>query len=301
MNNINREREVYKVTIVGSIVNFILVIFKFTAGILGHSAAMIADAIHSLSDFVTDIIVIIFVRIANKPQDNNHDYGHGKYETLATALIGLILIFVGFGVLWNGSSKIIQVIKGETIETPGAIAFWAAIISIILKEVIYRYSVIIGKKINSKVVIANAWHHRSDAFSSFGTAIGVGGAILLGKEWSVLDPIAAVIVSLFIMKIAIDILKPCIEELLEKSLPDDVEKEIEEIVTSFNGVKEPHNLRTRRIGNNIAIEIHIRMNGDLSLTESHSITCDIEEKLKKQYGKDTHIGIHIEPLSLKDK
>lgn len=298
MDNIGRKREIYKITIIGSIVNLVLVVFKFTAGILGHSAAMIADAIHSLSDFVTDVIVIFFVGISNKPQDKNHDYGHGKYETLATAIIGIVLLLVGFGVLWNGSSKIFQIINGTIIESPGVIALWAAIISIVFKEILYQYTVIKGKKINSKVVIANAWHHRSDAFSSIGTALGVGGAILFGKQWVILDPISAVVVSIFIIKVAISLLKPCLDELLEKSLSDAIEKEIEGIVTSFDGVSEPHNLRTRRLGSSIAIEIHIRMNGEMSLAESHCIACDIEDKLRKQYGESTHIGIHIEPIPM---
>lgn len=291
-----REKKIYKVTITGSFVNFILVAFKFLAGIFGHSSAMIADAIHSLSDFITDIIVLIFVRISNKPVDKGHDYGHGKYETMATAIIGGILLLVGFGVLWNGAYKILFFVKGGILESPGILALVAAILSIIAKEILYRYTVIEGKKLNSQVVIANAWHHRSDVLSSIGTAIGIGGAILLGTHWRVLDPIAAVIVSLFIVKVAIQLLIPCLEDLLEKSLPDDIEKEIIDLVTSFDGVCQPHNLRTRRIGNHYAIEIHIRMDGDLSLREAHRTATAIENKLKQQYGQGTHVGIHVEPI-----
>lgn len=299
MNEIDdktREKGIYKITLIGSLVNFLLVVFKFIAGFLGHSAAMTADAVHSLSDFVTDIIVLVFVRISNKPEDKDHDYGHGKYETLATALIGGVLLAVGFGILWNGGSKIYLYIKGGVLESPGTIALWAAIVSIIAKEVLYRYTVREGKRFNSQAVMANAWHHRSDAFSSFGTAIGIGGAILLGEKWRVLDPIAAVVVSFFIMKVAIELLIPCIEDLLEKSLPEDVEKEIESIVTSFDGVSQPHNLRTRRIGNHYAIEVHVRMDGKISLEDAHRTATAIEQKLKAQYGKGTHIGIHVEPL-----
>lgn len=191
----SREKGIYKVTIVGSIVNFVLVVLKFVAGILGYSAAMLADAVHSLSDFVTDVIVIMFVRISNKPQDKGHDYGHGKYETLATAIIGILLLFVGFGILWNGVSSIYAFVKGEQLEAPGMIALVAALVSILCKEILYQYTVVKGKSLNSQAVVANAWHHRSDAFSSIGTAVGIGGAILLGEHWRVLDPIAAVIVS----------------------------------------------------------------------------------------------------------
>lgn len=295
-----RARGIYKVTIVGSIVNFLLVVCKFVAGIIGHSAAMFADAVHSLSDFVTDIIVVLFIRISNRPEDKDHDYGHGKYETLAAALIGIILLLVGLGILWNGINKIMLVIKGGVLENPGMIAFWAAVFSIIVKELVYRYTVYKGKQLDSQAVIVNAWHHRSDAFSSIGTAIGIGGAILLGKSWTVLDPIAAVIVSFFIIKVALQSLIPCIEELLEKSLPEETEKEIEQIVLSENGVSEPHHLRTRRIGSHYAIEVHVRMDGNISLSKAHQTATNIERKLKEHYGGETHVGIHVEPVKVKN-
>ena len=177
--NTEREKGIYRVTVVGSIVNFLLLVFKFFAAFFGHSAAMLADAVHSLSDFVTDIIVIVFVRISAKPEDESHDYGHGKYETLATAIIGILLLFVGFGILWSGASSIYRFLQGDSLQEPGILALAAALISIVSKEVLYRYTVFKGKKLNSQAVIANAWHHRSDALSSIGTAIGIGGAILL--------------------------------------------------------------------------------------------------------------------------
>lgn len=290
-----REKEIYKVTIVGSVVNLLLLVFKFAAGFLGHSAAMLADAVHSLSDFVTDVIVIVFVRISNKPQDKGHDYGHGKYETLATAIIGLLLLIVGFGILWNGASSIYTFLRGGKLEEPGMVALVAAVVSIVLKEILYRYTVAKGKKLNSQAVIANAWHHRSDVLSSVGTAVGIGGAILLGEHWRVLDPIAAVIVSFFIMKVAIRLLIPCVDELLEKSLPDEVEKEIEQALLSFPGVSEPHHLRTRRIGSYCAIEVHVRMDGQITLEEAHNTATAIEHKLKEMFGEGTLINIHVEP------
>lgn len=291
----SREKEIYKVTIVGSIVNFLLLVFKFFAGIAGHSAAMLADAVHSLSDFITDIVVIVFVRIAGKPEDKGHDYGHGKYETLATAIIGLLLLCVGFGIFWNGASSIYTFLRGGQLESPGVVALVAALVSIVSKEILYQYTVIQGKKLNSQAVIANAWHHRSDALSSIGTAIGIGGAILLGDHWRVLDPVAAVVVSFFIMKVSVRLLIPCVDELLEKSLPEDVEKEIEQTVLSFPGVSQPHHLRTRRIGNYYAIELHVRMDGKITLEEAHSTATAIENKLKEMFGKGTHVGIHVEP------
>lgn len=291
-----REKAIYQVTWAGSFVNFLLVVFKFIAGILGHSAAMIADAVHSLSDFATDIVVLIFTRISNKPQDKNHDYGHGKYETLATAIIGIVLFAVGAGICWNGLRAIQTVWQGGRLPVPGMLAFAGAIISIVSKELIYRYTIHVGRKINSSAVIANAWHHRSDAFSSIGTAMGIGGAIALGESWSVLDPMAAVIVSFFIMKVSVQLLKPCVDELTEKSLPDEIEKEICLIAENTPGVSAIHNLRTRRIGNHYAIEMHVRMDGHLTLYEAHAKASAIENKLKEKYGNETHVGIHVEPV-----
>ena len=292
----SREREIYKVTIVGSVVNFVLLLFKFFAGIVGHSAAMLADAVHSLSDFVTDIIVLVFVRISSKPEDEGHDYGHGKYETLATAIIGICLFVVGLGILWNGVQSIWQVVQGNTLPEPGMLALWAALVSVVSKEALYQYTALRGRKLNSQAVVANAWHHRSDAFSSIGTMAGIGGAILLGDEWRVLDPIAAVIVSFFILKVSVKLLVPSMNELLEKSLPIEEENRINEIVLSYPGVTAPHHLRTRRIGNNRSIDLHVRMDGKLTLEEAHRRATVIEQRLRAEFGKGTYISIHVEPI-----
>lgn len=292
----NREKEIYKVTIIGGIANSLLVAFKFIAGFLGNSTAMIADAIHSLSDFLTDVIVLLFIRISSKPQDKSHDYGYGKYETLATTIIGLALFIVGAGLLWNSVTQIYLVWQGNVIPEPGMLAFWAALISIITKECVFQFTVYIGKKVNSQAVMANAWHHRSDAFSSIGTALGIGGAIFLGEDWRILDPIAALVVSLFILKVAAGLLKDCIDELTEKSLPEDFEKDIEDLINQIPDVSGLHNLRTRKIGNHYAIEMHIRMNGDLSLLESHRKSSDLERIIKDKYENNTHVGIHVEPI-----
>jgi len=291
-----REKEIYKVTLAGSAANLLLVAFKFLAGIAGHSAAMLADAVHSLSDFITDVVVILFVRISNKPEDKEHHYGHGKYETLATALIGLALLAVGLGILWHGVTEISTFLHGEQLKQPGMVALVAALVSIAIKELLYRYSVHVGKKYNSQAVIANAWHHRSDALSSVGTAAGIGGAVMLGPRWAVLDPIAAIVVSFFIMQVSVKLLIPCVDELLEKSLPEQVEREIEQIVLSFDGVAEPHHLRTRRIGNNYAIEIHVRMDGQIPLFQAHETATAIERKLRAAFGHDAYINIHVEPF-----
>ena len=295
MNN-SRQREIYRVTIVGSVVNMLLLIFKFVAGIVGNSAAMVADAVHSLSDFVTDIVVILFVRLSGRPADEDHGYGHGKFETLATLFVSLVLFGVAVMLFVGGVKDIVAVAHGKQLAEPTMVALIAAVISIIAKELLYHYTVKCGEKLNSQVVVANAWHHRSDAFSSIGVLAGVGGAMFLGGSWAVLDPIAATIVSLFIVKVAYSLLMPSLEELLERSLPKDVEQRIEQIILSVDGVSSPHHLRTRRIGSVYAIEVHIRMDGNLTLTQAHAVTTAVERLLKQEFGDSTHVGIHTEPV-----
>ena len=295
MTEQERVKGIYRVTIVGSVVNLLLVVFKFVAGLLGSSSAMIADAVHSLSDFVTDIVVIVFVNISGKPEDEDHRYGHGKYETLATVIIALALFAVGVGILVDGAKDVAAVVNGAVLPAPSMIALIAAALSIEAKELLYRYTAHVGRKLDSQAVVANGWHHRSDAFSSIGVLVGIGGAMLLGEKWRVLDPLAAIVVSAFIIKVAVDLIKPCLDELLERSLPAEVEQEIEQIILSEEGVTSPHHLRTRRIGNRYAIEVHIRMDGNLTLSEAHRITTAVEQKLKSRSGSATHVGIHTEP------
>ena len=291
----DRNKEIYKVTLVGGAVNVVLLLFKFVAGIVGHSAAMMADAIHSLSDFVTDIIVLLFVHISVKPQDKSHDYGHGKYETLAMTLIGIALLAVAIGILYSGVMKITAWIHGEPLEAPGLLALWAALASIILKEAVYQYSMMKARQLQSQAVEANAWHHRSDALSSIGTAVGIGGAILLGQRWTVLDPLASVVVGAFILKMSVSLLRDGIGDLMEQSLPDAIEAEILQLAASVPGVAEPHELRTRRIGNHYAVELHILMDGDISLREAHDKASEVEDLLKAHYGEETHVAVHVEP------
>lgn len=296
METKDREHRIYFVTLMGSVVNIVLLVFKFIAGILGGSAAMIADAVHSLSDFMTDIVVLLFVKISSKPEDKDHDYGHGKYETLATSLIGVALLCVGLYIFYSGAYRTWAAFKGAPIEQPGIVALWAALFSIVMKEWTYRFTVKVGKEVQSQAVVANAWHHRSDALSSIGTAVGIGGAIFLGEDWAVLDPIAAVVVSIFIIRTAAMLVSGSLDELLEKSLPDDEERQIEQIVHSEPEVSGMHHLCTRRIGNRIAIEMHLRMPGEISLNESHAHATNIERKLRNHFGERTHINIHVEPL-----
>ena len=295
----NREQKIYRVTILGSIVNVILLAFKFIAGVLGHSAAMIADAVHSLSDFLTDIVVLVFVKISTRPADKDHEYGHGKYETLATAAIGLSLLGVGFLIGYDGVVKIVTVVKGGTLQSPGIIALVAALASIVLKEIVYRITHKVAVEVDSAAVEANAWHHRSDALSSIGTAAGIGGAIILGRKWAVLDPVAAVVVSVFIIITALRLLGESLGELLEKSLPAETEDRIRELTLAEDEVSDIHNLRTRKLGNKIAIEMHIRLPGDSTLEEAHAHSTHIEKRLREEFGQDTYIMLHLEPVKKK--
>lgn len=273
----------------------LLLLFKFVAGIVGHSAAMVADAVHSLSDFVTDIIVLVFVHISGKPKDKSHDYGHAKYETLAMTIIGAALLAVAIGIEYSGLTQIILWAQGGNLAAPGMLALWAALLSIVLKEAVYHYSMAKARQLNSQAVEANAWHHRSDALSSIGTAIGIGGAIFLGQRWTVLDPIASIIVGMFILKVSVDLLRNGVGDLMEQSLPDAIENEILQLAASVPGVAEPHDLRTRRLGNHYAIELHILMDGDITLREAHNKADEVEAILRQHYGTDTHIAVHVEP------
>ena len=294
--DMKREDEIARVTLTGSVVNLLLVGMKAVAGIVGHSAAMISDAVHSLSDFVTDIVVLVFVRVSARPQDEDHDYGHGKYETLATLFIGLALAAAAVGIVVSGAGKLARWLQGEDLPAPGKIALWAALGSIVAKELLFQYTRIKGKHLDSKALEANAWHHRSDALSSVGTAIGIGGAILLGSRWTVLDPLASIVVGAMLVKVAWDLLGPSFGELTDSSLPADMEQEMVEIIRGVPGVEDPHNLRTRRIGNRIAAEVHIRLDGSLPLSDAHEKASEVERRFKDRFGAQSHIIVHMEPL-----
>ena len=295
METKDREKKIFKVTLAGSAGNAILVVLKFVAGVISHSSAMIADAIHSLSDFITDIIVLIFVGISVRPQDRTHDYGHGKFETLASMFISLALLAAAIGIIVSGALKFTSWLNGEDLSAPGSLALWVAIMSIIIKELMFQYTARKGKELSSPALTANAWHHRSDALSSIAAAIGIGGAVIIGGRWTVLDPLASIVVGAMLVKVALKIMKPSLGELTDESLSEETEEEIMETISSFKDVSEPHNLRTRRIGNRIAIEAHIRMDGNMSLLQAHEITSEIEKKLKDRFGAQTIVTLHMEP------
>jgi len=292
---VDREKAIYRITIQGSIVNIILTIGKLIAGFLGNSSAMIADGVHSASDLLTDLVLIVFVKISSKPSDEDHSYGHGKYETLGTVIIGLALFAVAIEILISAIDSIRSYIDIGSINQPAPIALIAAVVSIVFKEALYRYTVIIGKKFNSPSVIANAWHHRSDAFSSIGTLIGISCAYFLGGSWTIMDPIAALVVVVLIMRVSYELIVPGLEELLDRSLPDETQKEIEEIVMNREEVNDIHHLKTRRLGPQIAIEFHLRVDGHMSINSAHDITLAIEKDLRHRFGSSTQIIIHMEP------
>ena len=292
----NRESVIYRVTWVGLAVNVVLSAAKILAGILGRSGAMVADGVHSLSDMFTDIVVLAFTRLSSKPEDDDHDYGHGKYETLATIIISLALLAVGGMILYDSIRNIVLIAQGGTLPRPHAVALAAAVLSIAVKEILYRYTIRAARRTDSAALQANAWHHRSDALSSAGTTLGIALAFFLGEGWRIADPIAAAAVSLFIFKIAVDLARSSLGDLLERSLPREENDRILRIVCNDPRVRSPHRLRTRRIGANISIEVHIRLDGRMSVDESHAITKSIEHDLRERYGAGTISSIHVEPI-----
>lgn len=291
----NREKAIRRVTVLGAAVNTMLTAIKILAGIFGRSAAMVADGVHSLSDLLSDFVVLVFTHISSKGRDKGHSFGHGKFETLATSLVSLLLIVVGAKMMASGIESIIAVFSGEVLPRPGYIALAAALISIVAKEIIYRMTAKVGEDYGSQVVIANAWHHRSDALSSIGSLLGIGGAIVLGEKWTVLDPIVSCCISVAIIIVALKIGMPALSELLDASLPEAVEAEIVRIAESVNGVMDIHNLKTRKNGVSVIIEAHILVDASLSIVEAHDVSSRVEDALTARFGPETQVSIHVEP------
>mgnify|MGYP003503400507 CR=1 FL=1 len=291
----DREKEIRNITLWGAFVNVVLTVFKILAGVLGRSSAMIADGVHSLSDLLSDVVVLVFTRISSKGQDRDHSFGHGKFETLATLIISILLVAVGANLLSSGVRNIIGVINGEILERPGYVALVAAVVSIVAKEIIYHATVRTGRKTGSTAVIANAWHHRSDSFSSVGSLIGIGGALVLGDKWTVLDPLASCVIRVAIIVVAVKMAMPSLAELLEASLPEEIEDEILATASSVEGVNDVHELKTRRNGMSFIIDAHIAVDPDISVVEAHDIATNVENALRERYGRETQINIHVEP------
>ena len=291
----DRQQQINKVTWWGAAVNLLLTACKIMAGIFGRSAAMVADGVHSLSDLSSDAVVLIFTRISSKAKDRDHEFGHGKFETLATVIISLILIVVGAKLMSNGIRSIHACINGEVLPRPGFIALAAAVVSIISKEILYQWTAAVGRKTGSTAVMANAWHHRSDALSSIGALLGIGGAIILGDKWTILDPITSCVISVAIIVVAVKMALPSLAELLETSLPEDIEKEIMDIASSVPGVNDIHELKTRRNGMSFIIDAHVVVDPEMTVVEAHDIATNVEEALCGRFGPETQTSIHIEP------
>lgn len=295
MNGEDRLKDIRSITIWGAVVNIALTVAKIVAGVVGRSAAMIADGIHSLSDLLSDIVVLVFTHISSKGKDRDHSFGHGKFETLATLIVSIILVVVGAKLMSGGVKSILSVLNGEEIPKPGYIALIAAAVSIAAKEILYQSTVKVGKEVNSPVVVANAWHHRSDALSSIGALLGIGGAIILGERWTVLDPIASCCISIAIIVIAVKMALPSLSELLETSLPEDIEAEIVRTAAAVPGVRDIHDLKTRRNGISFIIDAHITVDSSISIVEAHDIATNVEDALMQKFGNETQISIHMEP------
>lgn len=285
-----------RVTVLSVFVNVVLFLAKMAAGIFGRSQAMVADAMHTLSDFTTDFVVLIGMRFSRKPEDSTYCYGHGRYETLAAVLVGVTLAGVGVAIGWEALVKIWKaLVYGALPERPGMIAFWAALISIAMKEGLFQVTFRIGKATENTAVIANAWHHRSDALSSIGTALGIGGAVLLGGRWVLLDPVAALVVSVILTAVAIQIVRAEFVILMDGALPQEAVDEITQIALSIPDIKEPHRLRTRKVGNVVVIDAHFRVDPEMRVWESHLLATRFEDALRQRFGQETISTIHVEP------
>ncbi|SFF83750.1 cation diffusion facilitator family transporter [Prevotella sp. KH2C16] len=291
----NRKTDIYRVSIAGSGVNVALMLLKFVAGFFGKSSAMIADAVHSLADCLSDLIVILFVKLGSRPKDRNHDYGYGKYETLATGIIGLILLGIGIAICYESIEKVMDAIAGRPLGQPRLIALVVAIMSVLMKEWVFRFMHRVGERWNSDAVIANAWHHRSDALSSICTTLGIAGAILLGPRWAVLDPIAAIVMGLIIIRMAYKLVSQAVGELTEHAIPEAQKEAARRVVEAEEQVAGVLQLKTRKIGNDIAIDLCIAMPPGLTLADTYVHTQRIEQRLKAELGEHTQVNIQVNP------
>ena len=289
----NESKIISRLSSVGIIGNIALVVFKLYAGIAGHSGAMVSDAIHSLSDVFATLVAYIGVRISQKAPDQDHPYGHDRLECVASMILGLILLVTGFGIGLNG---VRQIVGGhyEQLAVPSAIALAAAIVSIVAKEAMFWYTMHYAKKLNSSAFMADAWHHRSDALSSVGSLIGIGGA-MLGVP--VMEPIACVAICLCILKVAYDILKDSIEKMLDTACSPEYEAELCSFIAGQSGVKRVDKLKTRKFGNKIYIDAEIGVDGMISLLDAHAIAERVHNAVEKRDPEIKHIMIHENPVT----
>lgn len=286
------------VTWVGFFVNAVLGLAKILGGIFARSSALIADGVHSFSDFLSDIVVLVMVGMARKRPDADHQFGHGRFEALATILLSLLLIGVAVGIFYDSVVRIISVINGETLNRPGVLALVILILSIVAKEWLFHITKRVGERIHSDSIIANAWHHRSDSWSSIATLIGVAGAMFLGEKWRVLDPVAALIVAVFIAGVGVNMARPALNELLGASLPETDLKIIKDTLAKIPEIKSWHALRTFKSGNDAYIEVHIKVDPEINVLTAHNIATRAERAIKKAIqGRSVYVTTHIEPYT----
>jgi len=279
-----------RATLLGLFVNAFLILLKFFAGIFGGSQALIADAVHSISDLFTDVVVLLGIKIGRKPPDKEHHFGHARIETLASAIVGLALIgtavYLGIDAALN--------IHRHTEYHPTGVALIGAGVSIALKEALYRYTVLIGRRIKSQLIVANAWHHRSDALSSVAVLLGVAGT-LINPSWHILDALAALIVSFFIIKVGFDILRKTLREFTDTAPPTEIIEKLLQLSRRVEGVMDAHDLRVRISGGFYQAEIHIVVDGQLTVVEGHRIAKTVERCLAGEMDELDRIIVHVDP------
>ncbi|UZP67945.1 cation diffusion facilitator family transporter [Desulfovibrio mangrovi] len=287
---------VCRVTWVGLFVNVVLSAIKVTAGIAGNSRAVLADGIHSISDMVTDVALLVGVHFWSAPADENHPYGHGRLETLVTVCIGLLLAAAGIGIGWDAISGF----RTGEIHHSKPVAFWASFVSIVANELLYQWTVREGRRLNSSAVIANAWHHRSDALSSIPAALAVGVAMLL-PEWAFVDLVGAIVVAVFILHAAWSICYPALEMLIDRTAPTEVMDRLNELACSVPGVLSVHRLRSRYQGAGLLVDMHIGVDGGISVKEGHDIADAVERLLLTEELDVAEVLVHVDPWLPEDE
>ena len=292
----DRATRASQVTWLSVVVNTVLMGLKLLAGLWGHSSALVADALHSASDFATDFAVLIGMRLAQRPQDGDHPYGHGKYETLAAVLVGIALAAVGVAITFHAGHTILGAWVWDSYpQQPTLFALIAALVSIVIKELLYQLTIRVARETQNDALLANAWHHRSDALSSIGTAIGAGAAAFLGGAWVLLDALAAVVVGVILLKIAWEIVRDSLDKLMEQGMSAEENAQIYQLVHAVPGISEPHHLRSRRVGTVAVIELHFRVNPEMTVREGHELATQVERNLRSVFGQDAILTVHVEP------
>ena len=286
-----------KVTVIGMAINAVLTLAKIIIGFIFNSMALVADGVHSFSDFVSDVFIILSFQFAKKPADDGHNYGHGRVEVMSEVMVSLMLLVVAVSMIKSGVETI-STLKNIPYTKPSLIVLSIAMISIMSKEVLYWYTLHYAKKLKSSAMEANAVHHRSDAISSVAVFIALGMALMLGPNWYILDPIIAICVAIYIIIVATKILFKSFNVLIDGAIDKNDYQKILDILNNIPNTSDPHHVRTRRIGSYIAVELHIRVNPDMKVKDAHKIATSIETKLKDEFGEDTFVSVHIEPTKV---